>query len=439
MPVDQAARHARTRNRRPRHLREVALTLTAVLAFGGSAAAFTVARWHGNVTSVGSIDDLVVPASAPGSSASPTPVTADDALAGRAVTILLLGSDDRSGENGEIGGTVDGMRADTTMIVHVSADRTRVEVASIPRDSKASIPACHLDWDPEGRMSRPQTAKFNAAFATGAGGGDVGLGAACAISTVQTMTGLTVDAFALVDFAGFQGMVDAIGGVRVCVPEPLKDGRYTALNLSAGWHDLQGAEALDYVRARHVQGTDGTDPSRIERQQRFVGAVVRKVTSSDVLTSPLALGGFLDAATSALTVSEELSSPATLLGLIWSVRDLRPADVTFVTVPWAYGANGYVTWTSDADLLWQRLAADEPVNGTPPPPADPVADPTAGAGQTTPPATGTAPPATGTTPPATGTPDAGTPATGTEGAPVTPPEPDFVVQTGEDPDEVLCG
>ena len=208
-------------------------------------------------------------------------------------------------------------------------------------------------------MLRAREAKFNAAFSIAwKKTGDLALGAACTISTIQTMTQVPIDAFVIVDMAGFAAMVDAVGGVQICAPTPLRDPRYTRLNLDAGWHDLKGVEALQYVRARHIKGTDGTDTGRIERQQRFIGALMREVMSSDVLTNPIALGRFLDAATSSLTVSAELGSATEQLGLAWGIRDLRADDVTFVTVPWAFGSDGYVEGPHDADLLWERLRAD---------------------------------------------------------------------------------
>lgn len=393
----QGPRHTRA-HRSHRVARTVGLVALAGVTFATSAVAFSLLRWQGNVTRLPSVSELVVaPTPAPTATRTPEEV-ATDPMAGRAVNLLVLGSDDRSGQNAVIAGAAPGGGSDTTMIVHLAADRSRVDVAAIPRDSRAIIPACHLDWQADGSMSSAQMAKFNKAFAIGWQTGDPALAAACTISTVQTMTGLTIDGFVIVDMAGFEGMVDAVGGVRVCVPEPLRDGRYTALDLSAGWHDLQGAQALDYVRARHVAGTDGTDPSRIDRQQRFIGALLRKVLSSDVLTSPVALGRFLDAGTSSLMVSAELGDPRTMLGLAWPLRNLDSADFTFVTVPWAYGTGGYVDWTDDAALLWSRLLGDEPVNPVPVVAATPAAP---------------------ATPPA--------------------PEPDFVVRTADDPDAVLCG
>jgi LCP family protein required for cell wall assembly len=420
-----STRHARTASpAAPRHartiknhtvLRSVALTATAVVAFGASGIGFAAAQFHGNITTVGSLNGLVAPPSE-GATAAPTAI---DPNAGRAINIVAIGSDSRSGANAAIGGADPGQRSDTTMVIHISADRSRVEVVSIPRDSLVNIPACHLDHSPTGKMSKPQTrVMFNSAFSIGASTGDTGLAAACTMSTIQTMTGLTIDDFALVDFEGFQQMVTAIGGVRVCVPKPLVDGVYTNLDLSAGWHDLTGPQALDYVRARHVKGSDGSDLERIERQKSFVGALVRKVTSSSVLSSPVSITQFLDAATKSLTTSTSLADIKNLVGLAWNLRHLTPSQVQFVTVPVGPAPSdpNRVQWTAKATELWNKLRNDQSLED---------------ASATTAP--------TGTTATPAGTPAGGsTPAT-----PVATPDPtpssDFALTTGIQAPAAACG
>lgn len=384
--------------------------LVAVLAFSGSAAGFAFARLRGSVHDVGDLGALIG-----GASPGATPRTEPDRWAGRALNFLAIGSDDRNGVNGDIGGTVGGMRSDTTMLVHVSADRSRVEVVSIPRDSEVLIPACHLDRDPQGKMSTETKDKFNAAFSVGGASGDAGLAGLCTAATIAANTGIDVGAdFAIVDFAGFEGMVDAIGGVRLCVPEAIRDTHHnTNLDLSAGWHDLTGAQALDYVRARYVTGSDNSDTQRIPRQQKFIGALVRKVTSSDVLTSPRSVAGFLEQGASSLTLSGDLTSLSNLGGLAWSLRSIDPSQVVFVTVPTAPkpGSKGRVLWTDEADLLWARIAADEPVVAAETPPS--------------------ATPAPSTTlPPST---------TAPSGTASDVPAPSITSRTGVDPDDAACG
>ncbi|MDM8084996.1 LCP family protein [Cellulomonas cellasea] len=400
-------RHSTTPARRRSPWWTLCLVLAATLVFGGSLAGFAVLRLQGNVRTVGDLGDLVAR-----DDATTTAPPDTDAWDGRPLNVLVIGSDDRGGENGDIGGVVGGMRSDTALLVHVSADRSRVEVVSIPRDSEVRIPACHLDRDPDGSMSAATKDKFNAAFSTGGASGDPGLAGLCTAATVAENTGIDVGAdFAIVDFAGFEGMVDAIGGVRMCVPEAIRDThRNTDLNLSAGWHDLTGDEALDYVRARYVTGSDNSDTQRIPRQQKFIAALVRKVTSSDVLTSPRSVAGFLEEGTRALTLSGDLASVRNLAGLGWRLRGLDPSDVTFVTVPAEpKPGSGRVLWTEEADVLWARIAADEP-----------VVDPTAA----TPDQSATLDPS--------GAPSTSAPAD-------SPPAPTLTPRTGHDPDDALCG
>lgn len=406
-------------------LRSVALTATAIVAFGASGITFAAAQLHGNITTVGNLNGLVAPASA-GATAAPTAI---DPNAGRAINIVAIGSDSRSGANATIGGADPGQRSDTTMVIHISADRSRVEVVSIPRDSLVNIPACHLDYSPTGKMSKPQTrVMFNSAFSTGAASGDSGLAAACTMSTIQTMTGLTIDDFALVDFEGFQQMVTAIGGVRVCVAKPLVDGVYTNLNLSAGWHDLTGPQALDYVRARHVKGSDGSDLERIERQKSFVGALVRKVTSSSVLSSPVSITQFLDAATKSLTTSTSLADIKNLVGLAWNLRHLTPSQVQFVTVPVGPAPSdpNRVQWTAKATELWSKLRNDQSLADAPATTA-PTGTTTAGTTAGTPAGTAAGTTAGGSTP----------------ATPVTTPDPtpssDFALTTGIQAPAAACG
>jgi len=413
--------------------RRVALVVIAVLAFGGSATAVALTRLRGNVATVGSLDGLIA---AP--TGSPTDLPQADLSAGRAVTFVMVGSDTRAGENATIGGEVDGMRADTTIVVHLAADRSRVDAVSIPRDSEASIPACHLDRDPAGRMSRPRTDKFNAAFSIGGSTGDVGLAAACTMSTIAATTGIAVTEFALVDFAGFEGMVQAIGGIRVCVPTALKDYKHnTDLDLAAGWHDLDGPQALDYVRARYVTGSDGSDVQRIARQQDFIAAVLRKALSADVLTSPVSLARFLDAGTRSLTMSDGLA--AGLPGLAWGLRGIDPSTVTFVTVPWGPGTKGRIVWTDDATTLWERIAADEPIAGQAAAPAAAAAvGPTPGAAAAPAPGPAPAPARSGAAPAPVPVPVPDEPAAPGAPAPQVP-VPGVTPRSGLVPDGALCG
>lgn len=356
-------------------LRGVALAVTTVLVFGGSGAMAVAARMTGNVDTI-DLDGLVEALPTPTKNPDPT-----DAHAGRPVNVLVLGSDQRDGANADIGGVEEGMRSDTTIVVHVSADRSRVEMVSLPRDSLVEIPSCTLT---NGKTTKAQRrAMLNSAFAMGWDyGGDLTSAAACTVSTVQANTGLTIDNVVIVDFAGFQNMINAIGGVPMCIEQDVYD-KYTGLNLTAGEHHLDGVTALQYARARHGTGFDGSDTMRAGRQQVLVARVANEVLSKNLLTDAGQLLQFLSAATQSVTTDLTLTD---LTGLAFSLRSISRDNITFMTVPWAPAASdrNRVEWTSAADELWANMVADVPMLGEPEPPAapepPPAADPGADAG-----------------------------------------------------------
>ncbi len=332
-----------------------------MVLFAGTALALTYQHLEGNIRS-SDIESLL--GSERPSTASPDP---DDPHAGAPLNILLVGVDDRSGDNARFGSAGQtGVRSDTVILAHVAADRSRVELISIPRDSWVPIPACPL---PDGSTTEPTEFKFNQAFALGGATGDVGYGVACSIRTLEALTGVRVDGFVAVDFSGFIRMIDAIGGVPICVPQPIDDDE-AAVQLDAGFQVLDGEQALGFARARKSLG-DGSDTARIGRQQDLLAAVIRTVMDTNVLTDTRELYAFLDAATASLTTSEDLGSISSLAGLALSLRGIDSADVDFVTVPWTPRGDGAnVLWTAEADDLWAAVAADEPVVDDPPPAAD---------------------------------------------------------------------
>jgi len=264
------------------------------VVFGASGVAAVAAKLNGNMDKV-DVSALVNPMPTPTKEPDP-----DDPNAGQAVNLLILGSDQRDGLNGEIGGDTEGMRSDTTMVLHISADRSRVELVSIPRDSLVDIPSCTMT---NGKTTRATHGMFNSAFATGwDNGGDMTSAAACTINTVQLNTGLTIDHFVVVDFAGFQQMVDSIGGVPMCIPHDMSSEQ-AQLELAAGFQTLDGPTALAYARARKGPGVgDGSDTNRIGNQQKLIAAMVLKILSRFALTNPQKLISFLSAATGSLTM-----------------------------------------------------------------------------------------------------------------------------------------
>ncbi|MFF7748937.1 LCP family protein [Streptomyces sp. NPDC007971] len=274
------------------------------------------------------------------------------ALVRDAQNILLIGSDTRAGQgNQEYGRDLGTERSDTTILLHLAADRRSATAVSLPRDLMVDIPSCR---QPDGKRSEPVFAMFNHAFQTG--------GSACTIRTVEKLTNIRVDHHMVVDFSGFKEMVDAVDGVQVCLKEPIDD-KAAKLKLRAGRVTLDGEQALGYVRARKSLG-DGSDTDRMERQQRFLGALVDKVQSNDVLLNPVKLYPVLDAATSSLTTDPELASLRGLYQLVRGLRDIPTEHVQFLTVPresYVYDANRDQLVEPEAEKLFARLRADQPV------------------------------------------------------------------------------
>ncbi|MFF2194643.1 LCP family protein [Streptomyces sp. NPDC058157] len=278
-------------------------------------------------------------------------------FASGAQNILLIGSDSRAGSAnagyGQDGGT---QRSDTTILLHLAADRRSATAVSIPRDLMAQVPEC-LGTD--GSRTGDRFAQFNWAFQWG--------GAACTIRTVEKMTGIRVDHHMVVDFGGFKKMVDAVGGVEVCLKRPVDDAE-AHLRLPAGRQVLGGEQALGFVRARYSLG-DGSDTERMERQQQFLGSLWEKVSSNGVLLNPAKLYPVLDAATSSVTTDPGLASLRGLYELVRGVRDIPADQVRFLTVPrrpYAADPNRDELVEPDASRLFEQLRADRPVSVTAP-------------------------------------------------------------------------
>ncbi|WTX71509.1 LCP family protein [Streptomyces sp. NBC_00647] len=274
------------------------------------------------------------------------------ALVRDAQNILLIGSDSRSGAGNKKYGRDSGTeRSDTTILLHLSANRRSATAMSLPRDLMVDVPSCRR---PDGTRTEPMFAMFNYAFQVG--------GSACTIRTVEKLTNIRVDHHMVVDFHGFKDMVDAVDGVEVCLSEPIDD-KAAKLRLPAGKVVLNGEQSLGYVRARKSIG-DGSDTDRMDRQQRFLGALVNKVRSNDVLLNPAKLYPVLDAATSSLTTDPGLASLRGLYDLVRGMRDIPTESVQFLTVPrtsYVLNANRDQLVEPEAARLFARLRADEPV------------------------------------------------------------------------------
>jgi LCP family protein required for cell wall assembly len=286
---------------------------------------------------------------------------------GRPLNILLIGSDTRAGDNRKFGGGRDtGPRSDTTILLHIAADRKRATALSFPRDTMLQIPSCVL---PSGERSRPQLNMFNSAFHDG--------GTACTVLTVEELTDIRIDHHLVIDFKGFAKMVDAIDGVPVCLPGAVNDEKHS-IHLRGGRRPVHGREALDYVRLRYDGsiGGKGSDLDRIKRQQAFLSALATKVKSTGVLLNPARLLGLLDAATKSITTDPGLSSVRKLAELAQSLRGLDTKNITFVTTPvhtYAPDPNRLEVTQPAADELFRAVKFGEPLT-------KPAAPEAAGAG-----------------------------------------------------------
>lgn len=273
-----------------------------------------------------------------------------------ALNILVIGSDTREGlGTTEYGtGTAEGgARSDTNLLVHISADRESAYVISIPRDSMTQAPTDCAD--PKSTVANGEVRRWNDNFNQG--------GPACTVKTLEGLTGIYIDHVAVVDFSGFQSMVDGLGGVDVCLPKPVSDAD-AQIDLPAGRQRLDGKDALGYVRMRKTLG-DGSDLQRIERQQAFMSSMAQEATKTSLLLRPDRLYRFLDAATKSMTADEDLSLTR-LTSIASSLRDLGTEELVFVTVPTEpYPADiNRVQWRTEAsDELWAAVRNDTALPG----------------------------------------------------------------------------
>ncbi|RII12421.1 putative transcriptional regulator YwtF [Streptomyces sp. YIM 130001] len=258
--------------------------------------------------------------------------------------ILVVGSDSRDGDNGKYGKGLTTMQSDTLMVVHIAADRKWATVVSFPRDSWVEVPACDKG---DGTRSAAHHFKINEAFAIGGATGEVAGAAACTIRAVEQNTGLRIDHFTSVDFQGFKGMVNALGGIEVCPKQAIHDKK-ADLDLEAGCQTVKDEAALGYVRTRYSVG-DGSDISRIERQQEFMRALADRAKQK--LTSPGDLYGFLKAATGSITTDRSLAGVRPLAGLATELKGVPEDRLTFLTVP-NYPRELDVP-TDRANVVWQ--------------------------------------------------------------------------------------
>ncbi|WP_077796623.1 LCP family protein [Streptomyces sp. JHA26] len=343
--ADGSRRRSKGRRRKPRARRRRALlvmawTAAGIVVLGGTGAGVLYFKLNGNLTSV-DIDQVL---------GADRPEKADDG----SENILVLGSDTRSGGNKQLGGGTDdgSARSDTAMVVHVHKGHKKASVVSIPRDTLVDRPEC--TGTDGGEHPAATDVMFNSAYSTG--------GAACAVKTVETLSGLRMDHYLEVDFSGFQQLVDDLGGVEVTTTEDIRDPD-SHLDLKAGTHRLDGEQSLGLVRTRHGVG-DGSDLGRIQLQQAFVKALLQQVRDIGLLGNPKKLYDIADTATKTVTTDSDLGSVNSLMSFASGLKGIGPTGMHMITMPVVYDpadGNRVLVEEVKARQVWDALRNDRPI------------------------------------------------------------------------------
>ncbi|MGW1611388.1 LCP family protein [Streptomyces sp. NPDC002285] len=335
---------AKGRRRKPRDKRKglliMAWTAAGIVVLGGTGAGYLYFKLNGNIKSV-DIDQAL---------GTDRPEKADNG----SENILVLGSDTRSGNNKKLGGGADdgSARSDTAMILHVYEGHKKASVVSIPRDTLIDRPDC---TDTDGKTYPADSdVMFNSAYTTG--------GAACAVKTVESISGIRMDHYLEVDFSGFQKLVDKLGGVEVTTTKAINDPD-SHLNLEAGTHQLTGKQALGLVRTRHGVG-DGSDLGRIQLQQAFIKALINQVKDINLFGNPKKLYDLANTATKTVTTDSDLGSVNSLMSFAGGLKSIDSKNMTMVTMPVQYDPadpNRVIVAESQAQQVWTALKNDKPI------------------------------------------------------------------------------
>lgn len=325
--------------RRRRIMTITLCTLVSVVLLGGAGLGYVYFKLNGNLKGVDINSAL----------GHDRPKNVDNG----SMDILVMGSDSRAGKNGEYGKDEGGARSDTAMIVHVYKGRQKASVVSIPRDTLIKRPDCTTNGK---GIPGQQRAMFNTAFEVG--------GPACAVKTVESISGTRMDHFIEVDFTGFKKLIDALGGVDVTTKKSIDDNS-SHLHLPAGKHTLNGEQSLALVRTRHgVPGGDGSDLGRIQLQQTFLKALMNQVKNVGVLTNPTKLYDIADTATKAITTDTDLNSVSELTGLAKSLGNIGSDNINMVTLPVTYdkaNPDRVVPLEKQSQLVWDALRQDQEI------------------------------------------------------------------------------
>ncbi|MBQ1159645.1 LCP family protein [Streptomyces sp. A73] len=338
--IRASGRRRRPLSGRRRAVRVAAWTAAGAVVLGGTSLGFVYFKLDGNISGV----DI--------NAALGTDRPQD--VPNGSMDILVLGSDSRAGANAKYGKDEGTARSDTAMVLHINEKHDKASVVSIPRDTLVQRPSCKGDESVDNKTVPAQRAMFNSAYEVG--------GPACAVKTVESLSGVRMDHYLEVDFAGFQRLINTLGGVEMTTHEAIKD-KDSHLNLKAGTHRLNGEQSLGLVRTRHGVG-DGSDLGRIQLQQAFLKALIDQVNSVGVFSSPKKLYDLADTATSAITTDSDLDSVSKLTGMAKMLKGIKSDDIQMTTLPVRYDPNDpnrVVQIDSKTKKVWSAIKHDRPV------------------------------------------------------------------------------
>ncbi len=312
-PRRSVVRHGKLRRSSSwRNLTRVVLTTLLVIGFSGVATA-AYAVW-GIVRDAETID-LGVPVPVPDA------VGAGSQSIEGELNIFLAGSDTRQGQSYNDG--EEGELNDVNLLLHISADHQNATVISFPRDLMVPIPSCPNEEGVENYYSAMSEQQLNSAMMYG--------GLPCVVRTISELTGMEIPYAAVITFDGVVGISSAIGGVEVCLAQPIVDPN-TDLNLPAGDVTLEGWDALQFLRTRYGVG-DGSDVARISNQQVFMSALMRKLKSAETLSDPIKVWSLAKAAVDNMTLSESMKSVQFMQAAAGTVKDINLENINFVQYP----------------------------------------------------------------------------------------------------------
>lgn len=292
------------------------------------------------------------------------PATPVDSSAGTPINMVLIGVDSRDGDrkNSLIGGDEKGnYNSDSIILLHISADRNDASVISFPRDLIVNQPSCNLSNGKvfparkDVMINSIMPAVFNQTH-------DKSSAASCLVNTLSSITKIGLRTFAIVDFAGLSDLIDSVGGVDICIPQPIVDS-YTKLNLKQGFQHLDGITATQYARVRHGSDSDGSDLIRTVKQQYLIKELFKKIKQQQTLSDISKIYSLTNTALNHMSLSSDLTNIATLTGLAYSMRHLsqnRIETMTIPTAPYVKDPNR-VQFADNVNEIWNNILLDRSI------------------------------------------------------------------------------